>query len=431
MLLGSPFIIVLFASLLLIIVYFNALCKDFPKPVSNKLHRYFPLIVIINIVSFSSVALYFNHLYGYITDDFNYFRGALTYTSGFFEIKSGNEFMYFISRPLRKYLFLDRASCHALFGALGFLGSLNFLYVLIKRTEFGAKIKNSGNRIKIYSICCFPNFMVWGRIYGKDSTTLFLGSVYLVGVYNILVKAKLNWRNFLMSAIPIVLLFKLRPHIAAVFAISLMVGLYLRSINLKTFKNPNLNIFYKIIFPTLMVLGLVFGTVYSLKMLTHKEIISVQNIRQSLINSTRMGATGGSQTPLAEEFREDPNIVLSPRQVGINVFMLLFAPMPWQLRGSADAIALVSNILLLLLIIRFIKNVNISDIFQKYLLVVCGLLILLLSFMTGNVGLILRQKTILLPFVFLFLFRSKANRPTLSPSLGNGLPHKSMPAIQT
>jgi hypothetical protein len=143
-----------------------------------------------------------------------------------------------------------------------------------------------------------------------------------------------------------------------------------------------------------------------------------------------MGTTGGSQTPLAEEFREDPNIVLSPRQVAINVFMLLFAPMPWQLRGSADAIALVSNILLLLLIIRFIKNVNISDIFQKYLLVVCGLLILLLSFMTGNVGLILRQKTILLPFVFLFLFRSKANRPTLSPSLDNGLPHKSMAAIQ-
>ena len=85
-------------------------------------------------------------------------------------------------------------------------------------------------------------------------------------------------------------------------------------------------------------------------------------------------------------------------------------------------LALLSNVLLLLLLIRFAKNIDITDVFQRYLFVMCCVLIVLLSFMTGNVGLILREKTILLPFLFLLLFATKrknadripANRSNLS-----------------
>jgi uncharacterized membrane protein YbaN (DUF454 family) len=199
---------------------------------------------------------------------------------------------------------------------------------------------------------------------------------------------------------------------------------------MKPFKNSNSDIFYKIIVPFFLVIGLAFGTVYSLKKLTHKENVSVQDIRQSLINTTSMGAYGGSETKLSEEFRENPNVALSPKQVAINIFMLLFAPMPWQVRGTADAIALVSNVLLLFLILLFIKKADFSDVFQKYLLILCGLLVLLLSFMTGNVGLILREKTILLPFLFLFLFRSKHSGEAIKSKGRKTILHTPVPTIQ-
>jgi hypothetical protein len=122
-----------------------------------------------------------------------------------------------------------------------------------------------------------------------------------------------------------------------------------------------------------------------------------------------MGASGGSATKLTGELNENQDIIFAPRQIAINVGMILFAPMPWQIHGFADGLAFFSNILLLFLAIRFGKKIDFTSVFQKYLVVVCSLMIILLSFMTGNVGLILRQKTIILPFLFLFLF----HRPLL------------------
>jgi hypothetical protein len=41
--------------------------------------------------------------------------------------------------------------------------------------------------------------------------------------------------------------------------------------------------------------------------------------------------------------------------------------------------------------------------FQKYLLTLVILLTVFLTFQTGNIGLILRQKTIMMPFIFLLV----------------------------
>jgi hypothetical protein len=364
--------------------------------------------------------LYFNFQYGYITDDKNYFIGALKYKQGFFNIKNGNDFMFYISRPFREYFDFDRASFHILWGAMGYMGSLNFLYVLSKRIDFSSHLQNRDQLIKFYSLLCFPNFMVWGRIYGKDSLALFLVSVYCIGAYQLLTGPKIRFRAILLVAIPVLLLYNLRAHIAAVAAVGLLAGLFFRSINSKRYYNANSAIFFKFIIPAALALLFVIGSIYSLQRLTKKESVSMSDVQKSLSNATNMGASGGSATEVAENSKEDPNIIFSSKQVAINIFMLLFAPMPWKIRGFADALAFFSNILLLLLVIRFGKRIDLTDVFQKYLLVVCGLLIILLSFMTGNVGLILRQKTIILPFLFLLLFSTKLkNGPKSSPNRHN------------
>jgi hypothetical protein len=305
---------------------------------------------------------------------------------------------------------------------MGFLGSLNFLFILSKTADFLNKKKRNEISIKLFSILCFPNLMVWGRFYGKDSTTFFLGSVYCIGAYHLITGSKHIWRNVFLAVIPILLLYKLRPHIAAVFAMGLLIGMYLKSINKRNLRTPNMEILYKVLVPIVIAIVLSAATLYSLRVLTKSGTLSVENVRQTLVGATQNGASGGSAPAVAGEVRENNEVIFSPRQIIINVGMILAAPMPWKIRGVADALAFLSNILLLLLVVRFAKNIYITDVFQKYLIFVCCLLIILLSFMAGNVGLILRQKTILLPFLFLLLFSTKKINADKSPANRNNVP---------
>lgn len=418
---SNQVILTLFFSFFAIFIYSGIVFKRNPVLQIGTFRRALFNSVVINAICFASVALYFNYTYGHIVDDLNYFIGALSYTKGFFDIGSGSEFMYYISRPFRLYLFLDRPSFHILFGTMGFIGSLNFLFILTKTADFFDKKSRNENILKLFSILCFPNIMLWGRFYGKDTATFFLGSVYCIGAFYLITGSKHIWRNGFLALIPILLLYKLRPHIAAVFAISLLIGMYLKSINKRKLKTPNMEILYKILIPVVIAIVLSFATVYSLRALTNKETVSVENVQQTLISATQTGASGGSATDVAGEIRNNPQVIFSPRQIIVNVVMILVAPMPWKVRGAADALAFLSNILLLLLVIKFVKNIDLTDVFQKYLIFLCCLLIFLLSFMTGNVGLILRQKTILLPFIFLLLFSTKMKHANKSPANRNNL----------
>lgn len=415
-------ILTFFFSIGLIFIYINLMFRKSSLLRIRRWRRLFPKALLINTVCFASIALYFYFQYWFITDDYNYFIGALTYKKGFFDIQNGNDFMYYISRPFRTYLDFDRASFHILWGALGFIGNLNFLYVLSKRIDFSNHSKNRDHLIIFYSLLCFPNFMVWGRIYGKDSLSLFLVSIYVIGAYHLLTDQKIKLRLVLLSAIPVLLLYNLRTHIATVAAMGLLAGFYFKSINVKRYKNTNSEILYKFLIPVVLTVLFAAGSIYSLQKLTKKESVSINDVQHSLIDATNMGASGGSATDVAESSQEDPNIIFSSKQIAINIFMLLFAPVPWQIRGFADGLAFLSNILLLLLLIRFGKQIDLTSVFQKYLVVVCSLLIILLSFMTGNVGLILRQKTIILPFLFLLLFSTKTKNADKSPANRDNLP---------
>jgi hypothetical protein len=389
-------------------IYLYILLKRTPFLRIQRWRKLLPFPIIINTLFFGSIALYFNSTYHAITDDISYYRGALTFTGGIFDIKTGSDFMCWISMPLRRYLGFDRPSFHVLFATMGLLGNFNFLYILTKRNDFISRKNYTGQLFMFFVMLCFPNFMVWGRIYGKDSLSLFLGSLYCIGAYGLITEQKLRWRRVILTTMPIVILYILRPHIATVFILSIIIGMYIKFVTIKNIRSRSLHIYYKTILPSMLFAALVIVALYSLKNITKKETISVENIQQSLVNSVRMGAYGGSSTALATDFKDDPNMVFSPKQIIINLFMLLFAPMPWQIRGVADALAFMSNIILFLILVRFVRKASHWDVFQKYLAVVCGLFIILLSFMTGNIGLILRQKTILLPFLFLFLFGMKS-----------------------
>lgn len=420
----------LFFSLFLIFCYFLIVFKKSSIARVRYWRRQIPITVLVNAIGFTSIALLFYFSYGAITDDRTFFDQSIGYKGNLFTTRNGSEFMFLLSKPFRKYFNFDLPSFHAFFGAMGYIACLNFLFVLSNVVDFKAKSDKKMNTIKLWAILCFPNFMVWGRIYGKDSTILFLSSICVVCCYYIFEKKKNILINLTLFAMGVFLVSRIRIHIAIALSIGLFAGLYFLSIAKKRYSSFNQHLLMQLIIPVIILSSFLTIAPFIIKKATSQDTLSIDAIQNSLMNATRMGAYGGSATALASEFKEDPKVVLTPKQIAINIFNLLFAPMPWQIRGFLDLVALASNILLLFLILKFTKRVDITSIFQKYLFISTISLIVLLSFLTGNVGLILRQKTILLPFLFLFLFRSKPSGSTIKRISGQTLPRAPVPSIQ-
>ena len=71
-------ILALFFSFFAIFIYTGIVFRRNPILQIGRFRRALFNTVVINAICFASVALYFNYNYGYITDDINYFMGALS-----------------------------------------------------------------------------------------------------------------------------------------------------------------------------------------------------------------------------------------------------------------------------------------------------------------------------------------------------------------
>jgi len=365
--------------------------------------------LLANVVLFFIITLIFYFSYGFIADDINYFYYPPTFTNNNLLQFKGNELLWFIGRSLRTYFKFDLPACHILFAAMGFIGSLNFLHIIINRSDFTLKSLYSQNRIAFWTMLCFPNFVAWGRFFGKDSLMFFLASIFARSAYQLLVSKKSNPWYLFGIIIPLFFINEVRPHVAGALTIALLLAYIFRLRNLKVTSNVGLAGLVKIYLP-LIAIGIALLAAYmTVVRLTGKQEVDIESTQQALISASRMGSYGGSRTTLAEELKEDPRLIFSPLQVSINVANLLFAPMPWKMRGIKDIVALSSNLILIVLLVRFRRNIRISDTFSQYCLFSLLFLSGILSFMAGNVGLMLRQKTVILPFLFMLLFARKSS----------------------
>lgn len=401
-------IIVFFVCIFTTHVYAGWLFKRNPIYTKRHWRRYLLLTYIVNMVSFFSIAMLFYLTYGYITDDKGYFRNSFSYKAGFFE-SSGSSFMWYVTRPLTTIFFFDLPSCHVLFGTLGYIGSLNFLFILSKRIVLDSKELFKKNKLKIFSMMCFPNFMAWGRFFGKDSSMFFLASIYLYNSFVLLSSKKIKKINVFGIFISTLIMYKIRPHIAGVALISLSIGIIMRLYEKSSSFRPNVQVLYRLFIP-LVILGIASGfTAKTVMDMSNDEKMSVESVQGTIVSAAKMGSYGGSSTSLDQKLKTDPTVLFRPHQMSLNIINLYLSPYPWQVRGGADMIAFFSNIFLIWLVFKFRKDITLEGIFQKYLLIMIVLLTVLISFMSGNVGLILRQKTVILPFILLFVFHKKSD----------------------
>jgi len=414
MVISQPAILTYFASLLIIFFSCVVFFRNTTLWQSGRWRRHLLWSVLANTVLFGSIAVYFYSQYGFITDDLFYFTECLNYHGNIFTCKTADELMCAIAHPLRAYFHLDLPACHVLFGTFGFLGSLIFVQVLMARMDFRQVSLRRRNIIAFWTLVCFPNFVAWGRFFGKDSTMFFLTAVMVYNAYRVVSGRKFKPVNIILIASTFAVMFRIRPHLFAVmmtgFSLALLVKAY-------TARMPDVGVrgMYQVVMPLVFLAVSLFIGAGVIRSVSRQNEVSVQAVQSSFVTASKMGAYGGSSTGLAEKMSDDPTVIFKPTQVALNVIFLLFAPFPWQIRGGADIMALASNLIFFFLLYLFRRTITGKDLFQKYLLINIALLVVILSFMSGNVGLILREKTILLPFVFLFIFYNPKNKLAPAP----------------
>lgn len=364
------------------------------------------LAIAINSVCFYFLTNWFYSHYGFVVDDINYYYGALQNVDmGLFGSETGTQFMIYLVKQVNKIVYCDLPSFHIIFFFLGLIGSLNLLYLLTLRLDFYNKANYRISKAGFWSMVCFPNFLAWGRFFGKDSLIFFLAALFSVYAYRILSQGKLSLWNIIKMCVCSFFIYKIRPPIAGFIGISFMTA-YLWQMKSIGLRKDFLKFFIAFV---VLVFSLVLFTSHILQKATGGESVNIENIQATLIAQTHSSAYGGSATDLAEILEDDPALMFGPQQIFINILNLLFAPMPWQLRGGQYIPAIISNCLLFFLMFKYAKKVKLYDFFQKYLWISVITGIALLSFITGNMGIIMRLKLIILPPIFLLLFSRKVS----------------------
>jgi hypothetical protein len=358
----------------------------------------------INIIAFSVVCIIFENIYGFITDDVNYSFFPDGYVQpALWEITNATSFMLFLTWPFRSALHFDIPSLHVMYACMGFVGSALYFKAYAEGIDLKDKALAPTAHLAFLALLCFPNLMAWGRFFGKDSLVFTLTALFVVASRQMLKMVRFDIGAALLAGGAVYFIQYIRPHVAAALVSGLGSGLAFALITQRRAIEKQSQL-VRIVLP-IIGLGVMatFGT-YALTRLTGKTDATFADAQQTIMISAQMGSFGGSTTNLAAVMEENPTMIFSPAVVAMNVFNLYFAPMPWQITGGYQVIAFVSNMLLFFVLAMRWRFVKVRSAWTWFLVFSSLYLTVILSFLTGNIGLAMRQKIIVLPFLFMLLF---------------------------
>ncbi len=294
----------------------------------------------------------------------------------------GTAFMYLLNYFPSKVLslsFLTGNLLYALFGYLGFVYILKILKHFFTHWESIYDIKLLG--ISIFPWIWFlPNFHFWTSGIGKD-TLLFTCIVMII--YAVL-KLRTRWYLLLIAS---VLTFAVRPHILLFLVVSLGAGLIL---------DGRMKVYQKLF---LTLLALAFLVLILDKVLAFVQLENLESSAISEYASKRSSSLNKVQT--------GSGIDTSSYPFPLKVFTFLYRPLFFDIKGILFLLASLENLILLLFSVVIIFKKPLRAFKKGNYVMKAGLFFFLISTMAfslilGNLGIMLRQKNMLMPWLVIF-----------------------------
>jgi hypothetical protein len=295
---------------------------------------------------------------------------------------SASGVIYLINYIPSNFLQLSFFTGNMIYASLGYLG---FIYIL-KTLKYIFKDFSTLSQIKLLNIPIFPwiwflpNFHFWSTGIGKDAILFFSISVFIYCLQNLK-------RHLFLLFVSVLLALAIRPHILLFLLVSFGVAFTLDG-RLKGYQKLLIFIVFTVGFISIFRYVMEF---IQLESLEASEIEQYATIRSTNLNSLQTGS----------------GVDITSYPIPLKVFTFLFRPFFFDVNGILALVASMENFILFCftIYICFKKPINA---FKRSSYLLKGMLIYFLvgtiafSLILGNLGIMLRQKNMLVPWLIIF-----------------------------
>ena len=353
--------------------FFKRRHKFFSVPLMNKLYFYH----LIFWLTYYTYAL-FN-----ASDSKNYYRNTQEYTGDWLDLYgTSTTFIDFIAYPLTNMVNLPYVIVMVIFAWIGYLGFI-FTYLFF-RENIPIKI-NLFNKWDFLTVLLFlPNMHFWTSSLGKGSV-IFLG--IMMFVYALKVPKK-RWLTLLVGSL---IIYHVRPHVFMFMVVG--AGLGFMSGNKKISTAKKIGAF-------IVMIGLL--------IVIQDKVLSVVNLdgSEDVVNDFQDFTTTRSEG-LSEDAGSGVDMASYP--LPIKLFTFWFRPLFLDAPGVLGLIVSAENLLYLLITFKILKKDFISFIKKSGPLVKMSFVVFLMTslamtFVMSNLGIIMRQKSMVMYFLFFVVY---------------------------
>lgn len=355
--------------ILMYIIGIVALAQKFRK-VSVKFVR---LFAIIGLIHFSFTLIYYYLTLDNVADAIGYYRRVMyLFDSWGDTFGQGTTFIYFTLYPLVKYLGLSYFGAYFIYSFLGLLGFYYLLKILINISyeKWSAW----------FYLLLLPNAHYWTVAIGKDSLIFFGISLLLYSYY-----FKKRWIFFIF---PLLLVGFVRLH--TLFFILVAFG------TTQVLLNKKIKISTKIL--VFILLGGVLYVMFPFLM-ARVGFVDTESIISQFEDLAGQKIEGGS------------SIYMGDKNLLVKWFSYMFRPLFYDAFNILSLIVSFENVLWLFFFIKIFKEwrKKIQFSFQDiYWIMFFAIFFITIpaAYLLYNLGLAIRQKTMVIPFLFTLLFLS-------------------------
>jgi hypothetical protein len=306
-----------------------------------------------------------------------YHRPQENYESWVSAYKTGTPFIDFLGYPLINYLGFSYEMMMALFAWFGYWGFVYF-YIFFKEN---LRFKHTFHGYDLITIFIFlPNMHYWTSSLGKGST-IFLGLA--MAIYGL---SKLNKRK-LALILGLLIVYHVRPHVFMFMAVGIVVGLFTGKQNVPFYQK-----------------FLVFAGSAAALVLMYDDIMAFTGLDgDNLLESFDQF----SATRSGELAKASSGVDISNYPLILKLLTFWFRPLFFDAPGPVGIIVSFENLLYLFLALKLFQKGFLKFISKSSAMVKTGAVVFLatsfaLSGTLSNLGIIIRQKSMVMYF-FLFL----------------------------
>lgn len=319
--------------------------------------------------------IYYLYTLGGRSDSYGYYeRPQFKYGNWFEAYNAGTSFIDFVGYPFINYFFFSFEMMMVLFSWLGYMGFVYF-YVVFKEN---IKFKHKFQGFDLITLFIFlPNMHFWTSSYGKGSIIFWGLGMAIYALSNLK-----NRKAVLIFGLLIV--YHVRPHVFLFMAVAILVGLFTGKQKVPFYQK------FLVFTGSAIALFLMFDQIIAFAGLDSENL--VESFDQFSTHRSSELAKAGS------------GVDTSNYPLALKLFTFWYRPLFVDSPGPVGLIVSFENVFYLLLTLKifngaFIKFVKKASALVKINLVIFLATSIALSTTLSNMGIIVRQKSMVMYFL--------------------------------